>query len=89
MVTPPRTTRPLPRYVERKPTKAGWAYFWHVPSWAKKAGCLIYNEPLGLNYEGAVERAETILLPAFDSWRTGDGKKQRRQRSQRLAHWIG
>jgi hypothetical protein len=37
---PPRTALPLPRYTERKPLKAGgWAYFFHVPSWAKNAGC--------------------------------------------------
>jgi hypothetical protein len=31
----------------------------------------VSNEPLGSHYAKAVERAETILLPAFDSWRTG------------------
>jgi hypothetical protein len=30
------------------------------------------NQPLGLDYEAAVVRAETILLPAFDAWRVGD-----------------
>ncbi|MGJ4961590.1 hypothetical protein [Bradyrhizobium sp. HKCCYLRH3061] len=69
---PPRTALPLPRYVERKLTKAGWGYFWHLPTWAKKAGCPIHNEPLGLDYDTAVKRAETILLPAFDAWRSGD-----------------
>ena len=29
------------------------------------------NEPLGTEYEAAVQRAETVLLPAFDSWRSG------------------
>lgn len=68
----PRTAQPLPRYVERKSTKTGWGYFWHPPTWAKKAGCPIHNEPLGLDYDAAVKRAETILLPAFDAWRSGD-----------------
>src|SRR5438876_6611869 len=71
---PARTALPLPRYVERKHTKAGWAYFWHVPSWAKKAGCSLHNQPLGLDYHQAVKRAETVLLPAFDAWRSGDAK---------------
>ena len=71
-MTPPRSALPLPRYVERKRTKSGWAYFWHTPSWARKANCPIHNEALGLDYEAAVRRAETILLPAFDAWRTGD-----------------
>jgi hypothetical protein len=71
---PPRSALTLPRYVERKPIKAGWSYFWHLPSWAKKAGCPIHNEPLGLDYAAAVKRAEEILLPAFDAWRSGDTK---------------
>ncbi|MGY3608090.1 MULTISPECIES: hypothetical protein [unclassified Bradyrhizobium] len=63
---------PLPRYVERKPLKSGgWGYFFHVPSWAKKAGCTMQNERLGADYAAAVSRCETILLPAFDEWRTG------------------
>ena len=66
-----RSARPLPRYVLRKPVKGGWAYFFNVPMWARKAGCPIRNEPLGLDYAVAVDRAEAILLPAFDSWRSG------------------
>jgi hypothetical protein len=68
---PARSALPLPRYVLRKPLKSGWAYFFNVPVWARKAGCPISNEPLGTDYAKAVERAETVLLPAFDSWRTG------------------
>jgi hypothetical protein len=71
---PPRSAQPLPRYVRRKPLKGGiWAYFFDLPTWARKAGCQLANEPLGTEYTVAVERAETILLPAFDSWRTGGG----------------
>jgi hypothetical protein len=68
---PPRSALPLPRYVQRKPLKSGWGYFFNVPSWARKAGCRVSNEPLGTDYAKAVERAETVLLPAFDSWRSG------------------
>lgn len=68
---PPRTTQPLPRYVQRVPLKSGWGYFFNVPTWARKAGCPIKNEPLGTDYAAAVKRAETVLLPHFDSWRTG------------------
>jgi hypothetical protein len=71
-VKPPRSALPLPRYVERKPLKnGGWSYFFHVPSWAKKAGCTVQSAPLGTNYEQAIERAERVFLPAFDEWRTG------------------
>jgi hypothetical protein len=74
MAKRPRSALRLPRYVERKPLEAGWGYFWHLPTWAKKAGCPIHNEPLGLDYNAAVKRAEMILLPAFDAWRLGDDR---------------
>ncbi len=67
----PRSALKLPRYVERKPLMGGWGYFFHVPSWARKAGCTVQSGPLGTDYSAAVSRAETILLPAFDAWRTG------------------
>jgi hypothetical protein len=61
----------LARYTECKPLKAGgWGYFFHVPSWAKKAGCPVQNAPLGADYDAGVERTEKMLLPAFDEWRT-------------------
>jgi hypothetical protein len=69
---PPRSALKLPRYVERKPLQqGGWGYFFHTPSWARKTGCTVQSEPLGTDYSGAVSRAETIILPAFDAWRIG------------------
>ena len=68
---PPRSALRLPRYVERKPLKGGWGYFFNVPTWARKGGCPVRNEALGLDYDAAVARAETVLLPAFDDWRSG------------------
>src|SRR4030081_166427 len=71
---PPRSALPLPRYVERKPLKSGgWAFFFHIPSWARKADCPVQSGPLGTDYDAAVLRAETVLLPAFDDWRIGGG----------------
>src|SRR5262249_27212991 len=67
----PRSVLPLPRYVLRKRLEVAWAYFFNVPTWARKAGCPIKNEPLGPDYDTAVHRVETVLLPAFDSWLTG------------------
>jgi hypothetical protein len=66
-----RSALPLPRYTLRKPVRNGWGYFFNVPTWARKAGCPVRNEPLGNDYKMAVGRAETVLLPAFDSWRSG------------------
>jgi hypothetical protein len=73
---PPRSALPLPRYTERKPIGAGWAHFFHVPTWAKRAGCPLHSEALGLDHAAAVQRAENILLPAFDAWRSGDTKTE-------------
>jgi hypothetical protein len=72
MIKPPRSALPLPRYVERKALKGGgWAYYFHVPRWATKAGCTVHSAPLGTDYAAAVERTEKIMLPAFDDWRDG------------------
>ena len=68
---PRRSALPCPRYVRRKPLKGTWGYFFDVPTWARKAGCPVRNEALGADHEAAVKRAETVLLPAFDSWRSG------------------
>ena len=71
MSKPPRTALPLPRYVERKPLKrGGWGYFFHVPSWARRRAAR-YTATARHRLRAAVSRAETILLPAFDAWRTG------------------
>ena len=66
-----RSTLPLPRYTLHKRLKTGWGYFFNLPIWARKQGCTVQNEPLGNDYDAAVLRAEKVLLPAFDSWRTG------------------
>jgi hypothetical protein len=67
-----RSVLPLPRYTLRKRLKDGsFGYFFNVPNWARKIGCPITNEALGTDYDRAVLRTEKILLPAFDSWRTG------------------
>jgi len=61
----------LPRYCRRKPLKTGrWAYFFEPPTWARRQGCHVKAEALGEDYAAAAERAENILLPAYDSWRS-------------------
>ncbi|MBR0899953.1 hypothetical protein JQ616_33800 [Bradyrhizobium tropiciagri] len=47
-----------------------WAYFFEPPTWAREQGCHVKAEALGEIYSAAVERAEYVLLPAFDSWRS-------------------
>ena len=69
---PPRSALPLPRYVIRRWSRrnSAWVYLWNLPGWA--AGCPVANERLGTDYDEAVKRAETVLLPAFDAWRGGE-----------------
>lgn len=67
----PKSALPLPRYTRRKWLASNqWAYYFEVPTWAKKQSCTVESKELGTDYAAAVEEAETILLPAFDSWRT-------------------
>ncbi|HEX7881946.1 MAG TPA: hypothetical protein VF499_04320 [Afipia sp.] len=47
------------------------AYFFEPPTWARNEGCPVDAEALGPDYAAAVARAESVLLPAFDSWRSG------------------
>jgi hypothetical protein len=69
---PLRTVQSLPRYVRRKWLKGqSWAYFFEPPTWARKNKCPVQAEALGQDYENARDKAESILLPLFDSWRTG------------------
>src|SRR5947208_4332324 len=59
----------FPRYCRRKLLKSGrWAYFFEPPTWARKQGCHVKAEALGQEHVAAVDRAENVLLPAFDSW---------------------
>ena len=68
----PRTVQPLPRHVRRKWLKGQtWAYFFEPPTWARKDGCPVAAEALGGDYESARDKAESVLLPLFNSWRTG------------------
>jgi hypothetical protein len=59
----------LPRYVLSKLGKRGVVYYFNVPTWARKADCPVRNEKLGGDRAAAIERALTLLLPAFDAWR--------------------
>jgi hypothetical protein len=61
---------PLPRYTRRKWLSSGaWGLFFSPPTWAKQDGCPVQAEALGTDYAEAVQRAETVLLPALDAWR--------------------
>jgi hypothetical protein len=89
---PPRSALPLPRYVIRIWSKrSGWNYYWNLPAWARRDGCPVQNESLGTDYEAAVKRAETVLLPAFDAWRGGapmDEAKSDMPAKQGTLDWL-
>ena len=85
-----RTALPLPRYVVRRWSKrsGAWIHYWNLPAWANKDGCPVANETLGANYEEAVRRAETILLPAFDAWRGGDAPEAEGPAKAGTLDWL-
>ena len=57
--------------MEAKLTRSGLRYYWNSPTWARKRGYPTTSEPLGTDYAAAKSRCDTVLNPAFDSWRTG------------------
>jgi hypothetical protein len=66
--------KPLPRYVIDKPLASGLlAFYWNVPTYYRKLGCSIPNEPLGTDYgiacgeDGKGGRA-AALNELFDEW---------------------
>lgn len=73
-----RSALPLPKYTRRKPLAGGkWGYYFEPPTWALKpkadddrGSCPVGREELGDDYDAAVKRAEKVLLPQFEAWRT-------------------
>jgi hypothetical protein len=45
------------------------AYYWKIPTWAKKAGFPLRSEALGNDYGEAKCRCDEILNPQLDAWR--------------------
>ncbi|MGB8561203.1 MAG: hypothetical protein WCD62_22580, partial [Pseudolabrys sp.] len=45
------------------------AYYWVIPTWAKKNGCRLRIEALGTDYADAKKRCDELLNPQFDAWR--------------------
>ena len=84
---PPRSARLLPRYMLRKPLKNGtWAYFFNVPTWARKAGCQIANEPLGGDYEAAAPKTSSCPRSMLGVWAV---QRMPRQPAEPLVRSIG
>jgi hypothetical protein len=45
------------------------AYYWVLPTWAKRTGCTLQVEALGVDYALAKLRCDEVLNPRFDAWR--------------------
>jgi integrase len=58
-----------PRYMVSRRIKSGIAYYWDIPTWAKKKGCLLTIEALGTDYSVAKKRCDELLNPQFEAWR--------------------
>jgi hypothetical protein len=62
---PPRSVKPLARYMRRKPLTGGlWGYFFEPPTWARRTGCPVAAEPLGqvTEHDAALDIAKGIWL---------------------------
>ena len=46
------------------------AYYWDAPTWARRDGCPVAGEALGMDYALAKQRCDEVLNPQFDEWRT-------------------
>jgi hypothetical protein len=68
-------TRPLPRHVIAKPLASGaTGFYFNIPSYYRKQGCPVPNEPLGNDYTAACGAGGTggraaALNARFDEWR--------------------
>ena len=59
-----------PRYMVTRRLKSGaTAYYWVIPSWAKRNGCTLKIEALGIDYADAKKRCDELLNPQLDAWR--------------------
>jgi len=59
-----------PRYMVPRRLKSGaTAFFWVIPTWAKRNGCTLKGEALGTDYADAKKRCDELLNPQLDAWR--------------------
>jgi hypothetical protein len=68
---PKRKPAGWPKYMVSKRLAAGsFAYYWAMPTWAKKGGCTIGSIALGGDYGDAKARCDEVINPQFDAWRS-------------------
>lgn len=67
---PRRKPQGWPKLMVARRLKGGQtAYYWSPPTWAKKVGCPVQFEALGIDYGTAKARCDDVLNPQFDAWR--------------------
>jgi hypothetical protein len=89
--------KPLPRYVICKPLANGaTGFYWNIPTYYRRLGCTIPNEPLGADYEiacgqnGTGGRAQA-LNELFNEWnesRLGRGAPAARAFHYGTVDWV-
>ena len=53
---------------EKKLSDGSIAYYWQLPTWARKLGCPLRSEALGIDYAEAKRRCDDTLNPHFHAW---------------------
>jgi hypothetical protein len=62
-----------PSYMTGKKMADGrTAYYWQAPTWARKSGCPVRSEPLGVDYAEAKRRCDELLNPQFRAWQRNE-----------------
>jgi hypothetical protein len=88
--------RPLPRFVEvRRLARGSVAFYFRIPTYYRKLGCEMANEPLGTSYEAACGDDEKAVAPphsmAYSMSGTASAEESRasRERLRAMAQSIG
>src|SRR5262249_31068063 len=59
-----------PKLMRSKRLMGRAGYYCEPPTWAKKSGCPVRAEALGMDYATAKQRCDDVLNRQFDAWRT-------------------
>jgi hypothetical protein len=66
----------------------GTAFYWQSPTWARRTGCPVRSEALGIDYAEAKRRCDEILNPQFRAWRQHGDVSQPRRPLPHTFDWL-
>ena len=88
--------RPLPRFVEvRRLARGSAAFYFRVPTYYRKLGCEMANEPIGTSYEAACGDEGKADVPPYsmacsmNGTTSAEESRANRERLRAMAQSIG